>query len=226
MSSLIEKDIEVGSSTLDSQHDGEIITPEADPKAAAKDEAEVDDGSEYITGIRLYLIILGLCMAVLLIGLVCCRLRAELNYKTNLDPGQFYSSYGICCKPSTPAIANLLGGTYNHHSLQFSSGCRVVWLSIPHQRVSSSLTPPVHHLTTPKLCSPTTIRKSLPIFLAEVDIHYLSRHLRIRKFNMCNSQIISDAHRRTSCRGQWCSWVILWSPGYCISYDTFTATAK
>jgi len=39
--------------------------------------AEAEDESEYITGFRLYLIILGLCMAVLLIGLVrCCRREA------------------------------------------------------------------------------------------------------------------------------------------------------
>jgi len=77
MSSLTEKDIEVGSSTLDSQHDGEAVTTETEPKAAPRNEAETDDESEYITGIRLYLIILGLSMAVLLIGLVCCRLVAE-----------------------------------------------------------------------------------------------------------------------------------------------------
>jgi hypothetical protein len=75
MSSVMEKDIEVGNSSLDnSQHDAEIDTPEVEEKAASTIQAEAEDESEYITGIRLYLIILGLCMAVLLIGLVrCCR---------------------------------------------------------------------------------------------------------------------------------------------------------
>ena len=72
MSSVLEKDIEVGKSSLDnSQHDGEITTPEAEGDPNPATEAEVEDESEYITGIRLYLIIMGLCMAVLLIGLVC-----------------------------------------------------------------------------------------------------------------------------------------------------------
>jgi hypothetical protein len=72
MSSVMEKDIEVGNSSLDnSQRDAEIDTPEVEEKPAS---AEAEDESEYITGFRLYLIILGLCMAVLLIGLVsCCR---------------------------------------------------------------------------------------------------------------------------------------------------------
>jgi hypothetical protein len=75
MSSVMEKDIEVGNSSLDnSQRDAEIDTPEVEEKAAS---AEAEDESEYITGFRLYLIILGLCMAVLLIGLVrCCRREA------------------------------------------------------------------------------------------------------------------------------------------------------
>ena len=72
MSSLTEKDVEVGSSTSDSQHDGKVLAAEMDPKSAPANEAEVEDESEYISGVRLYLIILGLCMAVLLIGLVCC----------------------------------------------------------------------------------------------------------------------------------------------------------
>ena len=68
----MEKDVEVGNSSLDnSQRDAEIDTPEVEEKAAS---GEAEDESEYITGFRLYLIILGLCMAVLLIGLVsCCR---------------------------------------------------------------------------------------------------------------------------------------------------------
>ena len=78
MSSVLEKDIEVGNSSLDnSQHDGEIVTPEAEEKPTPRTEAEVEDESEYITGIRLYLIILGLCMAVLLIGLVHCCLEDQ-----------------------------------------------------------------------------------------------------------------------------------------------------
>lgn len=72
MSSTTEKDIEAGGSSPDnSQHDGEIVTPDVEEKAAPATQAEVEDESEYITGVRLYLIILGLCMAVLLIGLVC-----------------------------------------------------------------------------------------------------------------------------------------------------------
>jgi hypothetical protein len=77
MSFVMEKDVETGSSSLDnSQHEPEIVTAEAEEKVvpATEAEAEVEDGSEYITGIRLYLIILGLCMAVLLIRLVSvCR---------------------------------------------------------------------------------------------------------------------------------------------------------
>jgi hypothetical protein len=76
MSPLAEKDVEVGSGTSDSQHDGKFVNAEAEPKDAPGNEAEVEDESEYISGVRLYLIILGLCMAVLLIGLVCC-LRAH-----------------------------------------------------------------------------------------------------------------------------------------------------
>ena len=75
MSSVIEKDIEVSNSSLDNcQHDGEIVTPKAEEKPTLAIETVVEDESEYITGIRLYLIILGLCMAVLLVGLVnyCC----------------------------------------------------------------------------------------------------------------------------------------------------------
>jgi hypothetical protein len=82
MSSVTEKDIEAGNSSLDnSQHDAEIDTPEVEEKAASAAQAEAEDESEYIAGIRLYLIILGLCMAVLLIGLVrCCRQGGfELN---------------------------------------------------------------------------------------------------------------------------------------------------
>jgi hypothetical protein len=71
MSSITEKDIEARSSNLNnSQHDVEIVTPEAEEKTAPATEAEVEDESEYISGIRLYLMVLGLCMAVLLIGLV------------------------------------------------------------------------------------------------------------------------------------------------------------
>jgi hypothetical protein len=73
MSSVMEKDIEVGSSDLDNcQHDEEIITPKAEEKPSSAIETVVEDEAEYITGIRLYLIILGLCMAVLLVGLVNC----------------------------------------------------------------------------------------------------------------------------------------------------------
>lgn len=76
MSSLTEKDIEATSSSRDgSQHDPEIGTSEAEDKAAPATEAEVDEESEYMTGIKLYLIILGLCMAVFLIGLVRRCLR-------------------------------------------------------------------------------------------------------------------------------------------------------
>jgi hypothetical protein len=77
MSSVIEKDIEVSNSSLDNcQHDGEIVTPKAEEKPTSAIETVVEDESEYITGIRLYLIILGLCMAVLLVGLVnCCCLE-------------------------------------------------------------------------------------------------------------------------------------------------------
>jgi hypothetical protein len=69
----MEKDIEVGKSSLENgQRDGELVTPEAEENPTLATEAIVEDDSEYITGIRLYLIILGLCMAVLLIGLVNC----------------------------------------------------------------------------------------------------------------------------------------------------------
>jgi hypothetical protein len=73
----MEKDIEAGNSSLDNcQHDGEITTAKAEEKPTSAIETVVEDESEYITGIRLYLIILGLCMAVLLIGLVnCCCLE-------------------------------------------------------------------------------------------------------------------------------------------------------
>jgi hypothetical protein len=72
MSSLTDKDVEVGSSSRDeSQHEPEIVTSEREDKPSPDSEAGADDESEYITGIKLYLIILGLCMAVLLIGLVC-----------------------------------------------------------------------------------------------------------------------------------------------------------
>lgn len=71
MSSVTEKDIEAGSSSVDnSQHDVEIAAPNAEQNSAPATQEEVEDESEYISGIRLYLIILGLCMAVLLIGLV------------------------------------------------------------------------------------------------------------------------------------------------------------
>ena len=71
MSSITEKDIEAGSSSRDeSQHDGGIVTPEVEDKAAPTTEVEGDGESEYVTGMRLYLIMLGLCMAVLLVGLV------------------------------------------------------------------------------------------------------------------------------------------------------------
>lgn len=71
MSSLIEKDIEAGSSTGDnSQHDAEMATIEAEEKTTPATQEQVEDESEYVSGIRLYLIILGLCMAVLLVGLV------------------------------------------------------------------------------------------------------------------------------------------------------------
>jgi hypothetical protein len=73
--SLAEKDIEATSSRDGSQHDPEIGTSEADDKTAPATETEVDEESEYVTGIKLYLIILGLCMAVFLIGLVRCCLR-------------------------------------------------------------------------------------------------------------------------------------------------------
>jgi hypothetical protein len=77
MSSVMEKDIEVGNSDLDDrQHDEEIVTPKAEEKPSSAIETFAEDESEYITGIRLYLIILGLCMAVLLVGLVdCCCLE-------------------------------------------------------------------------------------------------------------------------------------------------------
>jgi hypothetical protein len=73
----MEKDIEVGNSDLDNcQHDEEIVTPKVEEKPSSAIETVVEDESEYITGIRLYLIILGLCMAVLLVGLVkCCCLE-------------------------------------------------------------------------------------------------------------------------------------------------------
>lgn len=86
MSSVTEKDVEAGNSSAsldNSQHDGEIATPEIEGKVAPAKETEVEDESEYISGIRLYLIILGLCMAVLLIGLVCCSCWEGLGDKTD-----------------------------------------------------------------------------------------------------------------------------------------------
>jgi hypothetical protein len=84
MSSVMEKDIEAGNSSLDSQHDAEVNTPEAEKNPASAMKADVEDESEYISGIRLYLIILGLCMAVLLIGLVRCCRWANLVLKLTL----------------------------------------------------------------------------------------------------------------------------------------------
>lgn len=71
-----------------------------------------------------------------------------------------------------------------------------------------------------KLCPPTTILKSIPVLLSEVDIHCLSRYLRIGEFDMCNGQVVSDAHRWASCRRNGCRWAFLGSTGYCISYDS------
>jgi flavin-binding protein dodecin len=83
MSSLTEKDIEAtGSSQDGSQHDPDIGISEAEDKVAPTIKAEVDEESEYITGIKLYLIILGLCMAVFLIGLVCRCLHEVLRIKS------------------------------------------------------------------------------------------------------------------------------------------------
>ena len=82
MSSLAEKDVEAGSSTSDSQHNGKAVTAKIEPKVELENEAEAEDESEYISGVRLYLIILGLCMAVLLIGLVCC-LQAHCSTKAD-----------------------------------------------------------------------------------------------------------------------------------------------
>jgi len=42
------------------------------PDVADTPETEDEDEEEYLSGVKLGLIVLGLCLAVLLIGLVCC----------------------------------------------------------------------------------------------------------------------------------------------------------
>lgn len=138
MPSLTEKDIEVGSSSQeDSQHEPEIVTPEHEDKAAAYNEAVEDDDSEYITGVRLYLIILGLCMAVLLIGLVRCSLL-EVVENNNLHLlGQRDSSHGILSySKEWCTSAESLGCTNDYHCVQFSAGCRLVRICFFDMRVS------------------------------------------------------------------------------------------
>lgn len=50
--------------------DHSSLDPEKNiPKRAV--EEPVEDGSEYLTGLTLGLVVMGLCLAVLLVGLVC-----------------------------------------------------------------------------------------------------------------------------------------------------------
>ncbi|KAE9374685.1 MFS general substrate transporter [Stipitochalara longipes BDJ] len=114
MSSVTEKDVEVASSALDSQNDGEIGTPETESKTAPRNEAEVEDESEYITGVRLYLIILGLCMAVLLIGLAVPTITTAFN--SLQDVGWYGSAFLIC----VCALQPLSGKVYQYFSLKWT----------------------------------------------------------------------------------------------------------
>jgi hypothetical protein len=73
------KSVEVDSDLVGSQQDSIFVDQEKNTTDPAV-EQETDDESGYISGIRLGLIVLGLCMAVLLVGLVILSSQIPWKY--------------------------------------------------------------------------------------------------------------------------------------------------
>lgn len=109
-------------------------------KEEATPETEDEDEEEYLSGIKLGLIVLGLCLAVLLIGLVCYPHLMSRKYESTNQVilGQFYScNSNYFLFDNFSMVLTILGHPDNHNCIQLTRRCWLVRLSISHLRVSA-----------------------------------------------------------------------------------------
>jgi len=98
-------------------------------------------------------------------------------------------------------IAEHSGHTDDYNCVQFSARCRVVRECLFGLRVSSApstctkVDKQYMSLTRySKLCSSTTVRKTIPVLQSQVDLHFLPCHVRIRELDMRNGRLVCDAY--------------------------------
>ena len=130
-------------------------------------------------------------------------------------------------------IAEHSGHTDDYNCVQFSARCRVVRECLFGLRVSSApstctkVDKQYMSLTRySKLCSSTTVRKTIPVLQSQVDLHFLPCHVRIRELDMRNGRLVCDAYCGTGYCWSWSSGALLWSVSYCIQYGSLATASK